>query len=48
VELVEALTPARAREIGIAARRRVLAEHTYARRAELVERVLTATAAAAA
>ena len=48
VELVEALTPARAREIGIAARRRVLAEHTYARRAELVERVLTGTAAAAA
>jgi spore maturation protein CgeB len=31
--------------IGAAARRRVLAEHTYARRAELVERLLSAVAA---
>ncbi len=35
-----ALTPERARRIGAAARRRVLAEHTYDRRAALVERVL--------
>lgn len=35
-----ALTPARARAIGTAARRRVLAEHTYARRAETVEEAL--------
>jgi spore maturation protein CgeB len=34
------LTPERARKIGQAAYRRVLAEHTYARRIELVERVL--------
>lgn len=39
-EQVRALTPARAREIGRAARRRLLEEHTYDRRAELVERVL--------
>lgn len=32
-ELLDGLTPERAREIGDAARRRVLAEHTYARRA---------------
>jgi spore maturation protein CgeB len=31
---LEALTPARARALGEAARRRVLAEHTYARRAD--------------
>jgi spore maturation protein CgeB len=37
---VEALDPARARAIGQAAQRRVLAEHTYTHRAELVERVL--------
>lgn len=37
---VRALTPERAREIGHAARRRVLAEHTYARRAAEVEAVL--------
>jgi spore maturation protein CgeB len=41
---VEALEPARARAIGDAARRRVLAEHTYAHRAVEVERVLTAGA----
>jgi spore maturation protein CgeB len=34
------LTPDRAREIGLAARARMLEEHTYDRRAELVERVL--------
>jgi len=42
-DLLQRLTPACARKIGAAARRRVLAEHTYARRAELVERVLTGT-----
>ncbi len=34
------LTPARAREIGAAARTRILAGHTYDRRAALLERVL--------
>ncbi len=38
--LLEELSPRRARAIGEAAHRRVLAEHTYAQRAELVERVL--------
>lgn len=37
---VAALAPERARRIGEAARRRVLAEHTYAQRAALVEEVL--------
>ncbi|MGC3997448.1 MAG: glycosyltransferase [Anaeromyxobacter sp.] len=37
---VEALTPARARALGEAARRRVLAEHTYAQRAASVEEAL--------
>ena len=37
---LESLTPERARRIGTAARRRVLAEHTYTRRAEQVEQVL--------
>jgi spore maturation protein CgeB len=37
---LDALEPKRAREIGRAALRRVLAGHTYARRAELVEAVL--------
>ncbi|MCW2978199.1 MAG: hypothetical protein JWM06_3480 [Actinomycetia bacterium] len=41
VAQLEGLTPARAATIGDAARRRVLAEHTYKGRAELVERVLT-------
>ena len=36
------LTPPRAAEIGSAARRRVMAEHTYDRRAELVERAMGA------
>ncbi|MDQ2669895.1 MAG: glycosyltransferase [Gemmatimonadota bacterium] len=39
---VAGLTPDRARAIGDAARRRVLGEHTYAHRAELVETVLEA------
>ena len=38
--LLLALTPARATEIGHAARQRVLREHTYAHRAEQVERIL--------
>ena len=37
-----ALTPARARAIGAAALRRVLAEHTYSLRAQLVDQVLRA------
>lgn len=37
---LQALTPARARSIGEAARRRVLAEHTYARRAAEVDALL--------
>jgi spore maturation protein CgeB len=45
--LLEELTPARARLIGEAARRRVVAEHTYASRAEQVERLLTRAAVAA-
>ena len=43
-ELVEGLDAKRARAIGKRARRRVLAEHTYDRRAELVERVLSGVA----
>jgi spore maturation protein CgeB len=39
-ELLASLTPGSARRVGLAARRRVLAEHTYARRAEEVERAL--------
>jgi spore maturation protein CgeB len=38
--LVRGLTPDTARRVGEAARRRVLAEHTYARRAEQVEELL--------
>jgi spore maturation protein CgeB len=38
--LLSALTPERAREIGKAARRRVLARHTYALRAEELEAIL--------
>jgi spore maturation protein CgeB len=41
--LLAELTRAQAREIGRAAHRRVLAEHTYARRAEQVERILERT-----
>ena len=40
-EIVGSLTPERARQIGEAARRRVLAEHTYAQRAALAEEVLS-------
>ncbi len=40
VRTLSALSPAEARRIGAAARRRVLAEHTYARRAEGVEETL--------
>jgi len=40
VEHLRALTPARARAIGERARRRILAEHTYERRAAELERVL--------
>src|SRR5512132_451371 len=43
--LLDGLTPERARSIGAAARRRILEEHTYAQRAELVERVLSGTGA---
>jgi spore maturation protein CgeB len=46
-ELLAELTRARAREIGEAAHRRVLAEHTYARRAEQVERILDRAGVAA-
>ncbi len=38
--LVEELGPQRARDIGDAARRRILRDHTYAHRAEQVERIL--------
>ncbi len=44
---VDGLAPARAREIGAAALRRVLAEHTYAHRAAQVEAVLEGAAAPA-
>jgi spore maturation protein CgeB len=37
---VEALTPERARAIGEAARQRILAEHTYARRGAQVDAIL--------
>jgi spore maturation protein CgeB len=39
-----ALTPERARAIGSAARRRVMAEHTYDRRARAVDEILRAQA----
>ena len=39
--ILEELSPEDAVRIGAAARRRVLAEHTYAHRAEQVERILT-------
>jgi spore maturation protein CgeB len=39
-DLLEALTPERARAIGAAARRRVLEQHTYQRRAAEVDAVL--------
>ena len=43
--LLDGLTPGRARAIGAAARRRILAAHTYAQRAELVERALAGMSA---
>ena len=46
-ELLERLTPADARRIGDRARQRVLAEHTYARRAMQVEEIFTARAVTA-
>jgi spore maturation protein CgeB len=45
VERIQSLTEGEARAIGQAAYRRVLAEHTYARRAELVDAVIGAEAA---
>jgi spore maturation protein CgeB len=39
-EVLRALTPQRARELGAAARKRVRAEHTYERRAEQVDEIL--------
>ena len=39
-DIVERLDPLRAREVGEAARKRVLAEHTYSHRAEQVDAVL--------
>jgi spore maturation protein CgeB len=45
-DLLAALTPERARAIGEAARRRALAEHTYARRADEVDALLRREAAA--
>ena len=41
---VAALTPERARAIGAAARARILAEHTYARRGAQVDALLRETA----
>jgi spore maturation protein CgeB len=46
VEHMRALTPARAGAIGAAARQRILAEHTYARRAAEVDGLLRSAAAA--
>jgi spore maturation protein CgeB len=47
VSLLRSLDPHRARAIGAAARRRVLAEHTYVRRAAEVEALLDGSAASA-
>ncbi len=47
IEQVQRLTTERARQIGVAARRRALAEHTYAQRAEQVESLLRGKCAAA-
>jgi spore maturation protein CgeB len=41
-ESVQQLRPEQARRIGAAARRRILAEHTYAHRAQQVQRLLEA------
>jgi spore maturation protein CgeB len=46
-EFVRALTPERARSIGVAARRRILSAHTYAHRAEQLEALLCGASAAA-
>jgi spore maturation protein CgeB len=46
--LLEALNPERARRIGEAARRRILAKHTYAERARIVEETLTGACTQAA
>lgn len=46
-EQVQRLTAERARRIGVAARRRALAEHTYAQRAEQVESLLRGRCAVA-
>ena len=43
---IASLTPARAREIGDAARARILAEHTYARRGRQVDALLRKVVAA--
>jgi spore maturation protein CgeB len=48
VERLLSLTPERARAIGAAARRRVLAEHTYARRVEAILQHLDIAARGAA
>jgi spore maturation protein CgeB len=45
VSALEQLTPERAHEIGAAARRRILAEHTYAHRAAEVEAILASEGA---
>lgn len=44
IDHLHALDPAKARQIGDAARRRVLAEHTYDQRAEQVDQILAAYA----
>jgi spore maturation protein CgeB len=44
---ITSLTPERASEIGSAARRRILAEHTYAHRARQVDAILAPAEAAA-
>jgi spore maturation protein CgeB len=46
-DLLAALSPSQAREIGLAARRRVHAEHTYSHRADQVEAILEGRQAAA-
>jgi spore maturation protein CgeB len=43
--IVESLTPERARKMGEAARRRILAEHTYRHRAEQFDRIMEAVTA---
>lgn len=46
-QLVEQVSPERSREIGEAARKRVLSDHTYAQRGALVDEILREMAAAA-